>query len=622
MAEVYLARQHGVAGFEKLVAVKLIRPDREGQKQFVEMFIDEARTAAQLDHPNVVQVYDFGNADGSFFLVMEFVHGFSLAHLLALCAERHREFPVSLSLAVMSSLCRGLDYAHRKTDLNGRPLNLIHRDIDTQNVFVSFEGQVKLGDFGLAKASTRLHESTDGTLKGKVNYLSPEMIRGEPLDQRADIFALGVVLYRLLTGRLPFMADGVPQILENIKLGRYVRAGEARPDLPAALAAIVDRAMATDRTARFGSVAEMLAELEACRTAELSGDNAAMLRKFIHAHFADLAAAPILPPGTDPREEAALKTVLTGRPGEKTRDRTLVKRQTAVTVAIDDRKPGRAKPVMLGSLLIALVLAALVLFQTYRSPTPAIPESTPVSSPPAPPPVPANAETTPAAAPLAPVAAVTPDAAVAAGGFLIVDAKPADAELYLNGKFLGSAAVKKKWPAPAATPLLITVKKTGYLPREKSIQLAANETRKLDFELTAALGVLNIGADVGCEATVDGKPAGSTPIAALSIGVGPHQVSCVNSAVGATLTKSVTVTGVQTAKVSFTFLASLKAEVSPWAEIYLDGVKLGTTPLNKSGIKPGDHLVRLVNNQLGKDVSYTKHFEAGATVTIAESFAK
>ncbi len=204
MAELFIARQSGPAGFEKQVVIKRVLPHLAANKDFVEMFLDEARLAARLSHPNIVQVFDFGEADGRYFLAMEYLVGEDLAAVQCALGHQRRGMPGPIAALVLSSACEALHYAHTFADETGAPLKIVHRDVSPTNVFVTYQGQVKVLDFGIAKAEGKLVHTQSGVLKGKFLYMSPEHITGEALDARSDVFALGAVLHELLTGRPVF----------------------------------------------------------------------------------------------------------------------------------------------------------------------------------------------------------------------------------------------------------------------------------------------------------------------------------------------------------------------------------------------------------------------------------
>src|SRR5437867_984080 len=262
MAEVYLARQAGAAGFEKLVCLKRILPHLARDKQFVEMFLNEARLAARLDHPNIVSIFDLGEANGNYFIAMEFIDGPSLRGIHKLSVERGEFLPIPEICKIVSMAAGGLQYAHDLTDPDGHPLGLVHRDISPDNILVHRNGAAKVVDFGIAKAANSSSQTRTGTLKGKVAYMPPEQLRGEALDRRTDVFALGVVLYELLAGKRPWEGSSEVALIGKIMTEEPQPLGEVREDAPAELIAIVDRALAKDRAQRYQSCHELQGDLE------------------------------------------------------------------------------------------------------------------------------------------------------------------------------------------------------------------------------------------------------------------------------------------------------------------------------------------------------------------------
>jgi serine/threonine protein kinase len=251
MAEVFLARAAGPMGFEKTLVLKRILPHLAENPTFVEMFLAEARLAAQLNHPNIVQIFDFGAAHGEYFLAMEYIDGPNLRVLLKRARAQSIRLSPTLCARIISAACEGLAFAHDFQAPTGEPLGLIHRDISTDNILLSRQGSVKVVDFGIAKAAGQSHHTQTGLIKGKVAYMPPEQLRAEPLDRRVDVYALGVVLYVLLTGRKPFDAPTDASLMQAILFEPPVPATQLRPDLPEALQHILDRALARDREQRY-----------------------------------------------------------------------------------------------------------------------------------------------------------------------------------------------------------------------------------------------------------------------------------------------------------------------------------------------------------------------------------
>ncbi|MFW5878619.1 MAG: protein kinase domain-containing protein, partial [Myxococcota bacterium] len=262
MAEIWLARQRGVEGFEKLVVVKRILPHLSSNADFVRMFLDEARLAAQLSHPNIVQIYELGRVEELYFIAMEFIHGENLRVVNRAATRAGTGFHHDLCAKVISQACEALYYAHNKTDMAGRPLGLVHRDISPQNIILSFEGQTKVVDFGIAKAATQCEETKTGVLKGKYAYMSPEQCMGAKLDGRSDIFALGIVLWELATGTRLFKQASELMILKAICDEPTPAPTQVRRDIPAELEAIILKALAKHPDDRFQDCHQMYLALE------------------------------------------------------------------------------------------------------------------------------------------------------------------------------------------------------------------------------------------------------------------------------------------------------------------------------------------------------------------------
>lgn len=220
MAEIYKAKTFGVDGFEKLLAIKRILPHCSEDKEFITMLIDEAKLSVLLSHTNIVQVYDLGKVGDDYFISMEFIDGINLREILNRCKEANKKLPDELVLYVISEVCKGLDYAHSKKDLESNPLNIIHRDISPQNILISYEGEVKIVDFGIAKAAMNVSHTMAGILKGKISYMSPEQALGKPIDNKTDIFSAGLMLYELLTGDKLFTGDTQFEVLKKIRTTR------------------------------------------------------------------------------------------------------------------------------------------------------------------------------------------------------------------------------------------------------------------------------------------------------------------------------------------------------------------------------------------------------------------
>ncbi|MSP24260.1 MAG: serine/threonine protein kinase [Myxococcales bacterium] len=262
MAEVYLAESAGLAGFKKRVAIKRVLPQLSGKKKFIAMFLDEARLSAHLNHSNVVHVFDIGVGDNTYFIVMEYVEGADLKAITKDLADRNRPLSIEAAIYIVSKICEGLAYAHELVSPDGELLNMVHRDVSPPNVLVSKQGEIKIVDFGLAKAATQLEKSEAGIIKGKFGYLSPEAAHGIEVDARSDIFAVGIMLWELLAGRRLFHGktdyDTVKLVQAAVvpPIGTLNR-GASDPELQR----ILSRALAVDRGDRYPAVHELCRDL-------------------------------------------------------------------------------------------------------------------------------------------------------------------------------------------------------------------------------------------------------------------------------------------------------------------------------------------------------------------------
>ena len=287
MAEIFLARQEGVEGFEKTVVIKRIRPHLSKRKSFVTMFLDEARLAAQLNHPNIVQIHELGQLDDSYFIAMEYVFGRDMARIIPKAEKMGIAFPTVYALKIAAEVCEGLHYAHQRTDAWGNPLHIVHRDVTPENVFVSFDGTVKILDFGIAKARGQSGETSVGEIKGKLSYLSPEQALGKSLDCRSDIFSLGVVLYEWLTGLRLFTGDSEAAVLRSISEGKIYGPSYFKPDIPPEVEAVVMRALEKDRDRRYASAWDMQQDLEALLSESDFRPSSMHLANFLKQLFSD-----------------------------------------------------------------------------------------------------------------------------------------------------------------------------------------------------------------------------------------------------------------------------------------------------------------------------------------------
>ena len=262
MAEVFKAKTFGVEGFERLLAVKRILPNIAEDEEFITMFIDEAKIAVQLQHANIAQIFDLGKVDDSYFIALEYVNGRDLRSIFDRMRSRGEALPIALACHVMMQVCEGLDYAHNKRDGQGRELHLIHRDISPQNVLIGYDGEVKLIDFGIAKAAGKASTTQAGILKGKFGYMSPEQVRGLPIDKRSDIFAVGIVLYELLTGERLFVGETDFSTLEKVRNVEIVPPSSYNKKIPQELERLMMKALARDPEDRYSNAIDLHDDLQ------------------------------------------------------------------------------------------------------------------------------------------------------------------------------------------------------------------------------------------------------------------------------------------------------------------------------------------------------------------------
>jgi len=262
MAEIHLARVKGIEGFQKVVVLKRILPALADNPEIVQLFLDEARLAATLQHSNIVQVYDVGVSDGSYFFTMEHVHGEDVRTILRTAGELGWTIGLSEALTIVLGMCAGLHYAHEKVGFDGNPLGIIHRDVSPSNVLVSYDGLVKVVDFGIAKAASRSSETQHGSVRGKFGYMSPEQCESRPLDRRSDLFAIAIVLYELTTSTKLFRGDSDYAIMKQIVEHPAPPPSTRRPGYPPELERIVMKGLERDRDRRYATAQEMQIDLE------------------------------------------------------------------------------------------------------------------------------------------------------------------------------------------------------------------------------------------------------------------------------------------------------------------------------------------------------------------------
>ncbi|MBW1871300.1 MAG: serine/threonine protein kinase [Deltaproteobacteria bacterium] len=395
MAEIHIAKQPTPDGGEKLVVIKMLRSDLKNNREFVHLFLNEARIAARLMHPNVVQMYDLGYAEGEYFIAMEYVHGENAFNAAKACSREKTRIPLQHVVYIMNQTCTGLHYAHQKTDVMGRSLNIVHCDISPHNIMVSFAGEVKILDFGVAKAASRFEKKDDKTIKGKIPYMSPEQIMGKPLDGRSDVYSAGIVLWELSTGWRRYRKMDDKAILKDIVRGSTPPPSKYNSNIPDQLEAVILKTLVKNPDSRFQSALEMQAALEdVAKQANLTS-TPTQLGTFMQRLFADRLdeAKQIERAQEDGDIQSALFKDVDFSPGEESglyEDDTPAEVSAALIPVIGElieepadepqtepdqmseppevTKPGPSKFLMI--LLLGIMLAALaVLFLVFHNPT-------------------------------------------------------------------------------------------------------------------------------------------------------------------------------------------------------------------------------------------------------------
>ncbi|HVT43153.1 MAG TPA: TonB family protein [Thermoanaerobaculia bacterium] len=309
MAEVWKARMRGVEGFQKIVAIKKILPHLSDNEEFVTMFVDEAKLAAQLNHNNIIHIYDLGRIASSYYIAMEYIDGHDLKTILKKGEERGLPIPLELAIFIASKVAAALDYAHRRRDFNEKELELVHRDVSPQNVLISHEGDIKLCDFGIAKAASKASHTHAGSLKGKLQYMSPEQAWGRRIDRRSDLFALATVLFEMLAGRKLFSGENELSILDEVREARVVAPSSINDEVPPSVDAIVLKALEKEPDNRYQSAGEMARDLDAVlygfRPTPTSADLAIYMHRLYSAEAAHFAPVSPLPAPFEDQDDGA-----------------------------------------------------------------------------------------------------------------------------------------------------------------------------------------------------------------------------------------------------------------------------------------------------------------------------
>ena len=510
MAELFLAIQKSVAGFEKLLVIKRILPSMNQDRAFIDMLLHEARIAATLSHPNIVQIFDVGQADGQFFIAMEHVHGEDLRSIVRQMKKKGvLEFPLEHALAIVLGMCAGLAYAHEKRDLDGSALNIVHRDISPQNVVVTFTGDVKIVDFGIAKSDSQFGEATkSGKLKGKVPYMSPEQARGEQLDARSDIFATGTMLFELTTGKRLFKGSSEYETLKLICEREYPRPSDVRPDYPPDLEAIVMRALAKDRADRYQSAREMQADIEAFVRSHQIAVSSLALNQFMQGLFEEKLAlqkeallqgkqlADIIEmqhaaaiSSQHPESTGAFEVDGSGQRVASTLSMPAAARTVTDVSARAHRSNGLVVGLGIGAFLLLGAVGGGLFYMKSKD----------------------DALATPPAA-----------AAVPTKGSVVVTSEPPGASIWINGDLRAEVTPATIDKLPTGVALDVKLTKDGFENAKQQITLKDSEPGNITVELKKGSVIVDVKVtpeDVTATFAIDGKTVNGPKIESVTSGV-------------------------------------------------------------------------------------------------------
>lgn len=674
MAEIFLAEQVGSDDFRKLVAVKRMLPHLNRQREFITMFMDEARIVSRLSHPNVVQVFDYGEIDGRYFLAMEYLAGENLTTVFKKTYGEGKPLPVPLTLHVIASVCDGLHYAHSFED-KGACLNVVHRDISPTNIVLTYQGGVKVVDFGIARATDRKQEATQaGVVKGKVPYCSPEQLRSDKLDRRSDVFSLGVVFHEMLTGRRLFRRETELLTSFAVLQGQIPPPSEKRPEVSPEIDRIVLKALERDRSKRYQSAQELRRDIEKLMVGplpridefmlELFGPEQARRRAAVHTNTSSF------PTPHRNKEESF--------PGVKTGEHEDLPEIDAIDVVLDGDNLTRAldKSPAEGSPAVVLPSEAPTIYAEPELPKsepakkakpskPSQPKAKPKPTKESLPKVPDRTEKTEAVVwrELVPFNQVTaalvgsvfvaaiiavivarivagreaPPANAAVVGPAIpaqpvpvakisleVHTLPKGASVEVGGRLVpGTSPVRVENLAPGSVD--VQVRLAGYQSAREVVTLAAGESKSLVLELKQEKALLEVDAPEKARVLLNGADQGSARSLELPAGEYTLQVQLSGRQ---NFERKITLASGERLKVQAQFEPQRKlspgyldVSCAPWCKVFVDGKELPQqSPVLGLALSAGTHRLRMVHPPSGRNREVAVQIRPGATTKEFASF--
>jgi len=533
MAEIWLARQKGLEGFEKVVVIKRIADAYSSDAMFVEMFLDEARIAAQLDHPNIVQIHDLGEHRGAYYIAMEYLHGEDLAMMVRTGRKTEQPVPFAIAAQVIAYAAEGLASAHQKVGLDGRPLNVVHRDVSPQNIFVTYEGIVKVLDFGVAKAANRASHTQGGQLKGKFGYMSPEQARGDDIDGRADVWSLGVVLFEAVTVSRLWDPKADPQRTMRDLLSEepLPLARSRNPEVPAELEQVIAKALARDPLHRYQSASELKGALDKWLHANGVPPSTAEISTYMRKIFAERIG----------RKSALIESARSGeikffKVPEALKPATENSMPGDTVLVTGEKKALRARPPILlvgglAAIAAAIVVAGIVLLSGGGGAPPVLEVD---STPPG-----ARLEIDGVDVGQAPqrLTNLTPGRHVV---LATLEGRRDEAKTVTLGAGATTNVVLKLADATPAPPEPVAAAEDPVVAEAPAEPAEPEKVAKVEKPVVVPKGKLSIDTNPWSHVFFDGKKLGDTPLINHPVAAGRHKVKLVNDEKG--LTKVVEVT--------------------------------------------------------------------------------